>query len=103
VTDLDLSVKHATLLIHHFYKICVLIRFAGGGGGLGCHNSLSSTGNPRYTRSHFTRFRYSAIYGKKAVRKLYSNFAVNVYGGGVTAWRVHQLVTSYQYQCDREC
>jgi hypothetical protein len=45
-----------------------------------------------------TRFR-----GKKAVRKLYCNFAVTVYGGGVTVWRVHQLVTSYQYQCEREC
>jgi hypothetical protein len=45
-----------------------------------------------------TRFR-----GKKAVRKLYSNFAVTVYGGGVTVWRAHQLVTSYQYQCEREC
>jgi hypothetical protein len=41
--------------------------------------------------------------GGKAVRKLYSNFAVNVYSGGVTVWRVHQLVTSYQYQCEREC
>jgi hypothetical protein len=29
-----------------------------------------------------TRFR-----GKKAVRKLYSNCAVTVYGGGVTVWR----------------
>jgi hypothetical protein len=46
-----------------------------------------------------TRFRG----GKKAVRKLYSNFAVTVYGGGVTMWRAHQLVTSYQYQCEREC
>ena len=45
-----------------------------------------------------TRFR-----GKKAVRKLYSNFAVTVYGGSVTVWRSHQLVTSYQYQCEREC
>ena len=45
-----------------------------------------------------TRFRE-----KKAVRKLYSNFAVTVYGGGVTVWRTHQLVTSYQYQCEREC
>ena len=45
-----------------------------------------------------TRFR-----GKKAVRKLYSNFAVTEYGGGVTVWRAHQLVTSYQYQCEREC
>ena len=45
-----------------------------------------------------TRFRE-----KKAVRKLYSNFAVTVYGGGVTLWRAHQLVTSYQYQCEREC
>jgi hypothetical protein len=45
-----------------------------------------------------TRFR-----GEKAVRKLYSNFAVTVYGGGVTVWRAHQLVTSYQYQCEREC
>jgi hypothetical protein len=45
-----------------------------------------------------TRFR-----GKKAVRKLYSNFAATVYGGGVTVWRTHQLVTSYQYQCGREC
>jgi hypothetical protein len=26
------------------------------------------------------------------VRKLYSNFAVTVYGGGVTVWRAHQLV-----------
>jgi hypothetical protein len=41
--------------------------------------------------------------GGKAVRKLYSNFAVTVYGGGVTVWRAHQLVTSYQYQCEREC
>jgi hypothetical protein len=40
---------------------------------------------------------------KKAVRKLYSNFAVTVYSGGVTVWRVHQLVTSYRYQCEREC
>ena len=39
------------------------------------------TGIPRYTRSHFMRFRYNAIWGKKAVRKLYSNFAVTVYGG----------------------
>jgi hypothetical protein len=31
------------------------------------------------------------------------NFAVTVYGGGVTVWRAHQLVTSYQYQCEREC
>ena len=46
-----------------------------------------------------TRFRGK----KKAVRKLYSNFAVTVYGGGVTVWRAHQLVTSYQYQCEREC
>jgi hypothetical protein len=45
-----------------------------------------------------TRFR-----GKKAVRKLYSNFAVTVHGGSVTVWRAHQLVTSYQYQCEREC
>ena len=45
-----------------------------------------------------TRFRE-----KKTVRKLYSNFAVTVYGGGVTVWRAHQLVTSYQYQCEREC
>jgi hypothetical protein len=45
-----------------------------------------------------TRFR-----GKKAVRKLYSNFAVTVYGGDVTVWRAHQLVTFYQYQCEREC
>jgi hypothetical protein len=45
-----------------------------------------------------TRFR-----GKKAVRKLYSNFEVTVYGGGVTVWRAHQLVTSYQYQCEKEC
>ena len=45
-----------------------------------------------------TRFRE-----KKAVRKVYSNFAVTVYGGGVTVWRAHQLVTSYQYQCEREC
>ena len=45
-----------------------------------------------------TRFRE-----KKAVRKLYSNFAVTVYGGGVTVWRAHQLITSYQYQCEREC
>jgi hypothetical protein len=45
-----------------------------------------------------TRFR-----GIKAVRKLYSNFTVTVYGGGVTAWRAHQPVTSYQYQCEREC
>jgi hypothetical protein len=45
-----------------------------------------------------TRFR-----GEKAVRKLYSNFAVTVYGGGVTVRRAHQLVTSYQYQCEREC
>jgi hypothetical protein len=29
-----------------------------------------------------TRFR-----GKKAVRKLFSNFAVTVYGGGVIVWR----------------
>jgi hypothetical protein len=36
-----------------------------------------------------TRFR-----GRKAVRKLNSNFAVTVYGGGVTVWRAHQLVTS---------
>jgi hypothetical protein len=27
--------------------------------------------------------------GKKAVRKLYSNFAVTVYGGGVNVWRAH--------------
>jgi hypothetical protein len=40
--------------------------------------------------------------GKKAVRNLYSNFAVTVYGGVVTVWRAHQLVTSYQYQCERE-
>jgi hypothetical protein len=46
-----------------------------------------------------TRFRGE----KKAVRKLYSNFAVTVYGGGLTVWRAHQLVTSYQYQCEREC
>jgi hypothetical protein len=45
-----------------------------------------------------TRFRE-----RKAVRKLYSSFAVNVYGDGVTVWREHQLVTSYQYQCEREC
>jgi hypothetical protein len=45
-----------------------------------------------------TRFR-----GKKAVRKFYSNFAVTVYGGDVIVWRAHQLVTSYQYQCEREC
>jgi hypothetical protein len=45
-----------------------------------------------------TRFR-----GEKAVRKLYSNFAVTVYGGGGTVWRAHQLVTSYQHQCEREC
>ena len=62
-----------------------------------------TTSIPRYTRSHFTRFRYNAIYGKKAVIKLYSNFAVTVYGGGVTVWRAHQLVTSYHYQCEREC
>jgi hypothetical protein len=40
---------------------------------------------------------------KKAVRKLYTNFAVTVYGGTVTVWRAHQLVTCYQYQCEREC
>jgi hypothetical protein len=40
--------------------------------------------------------------GKKP-RKLYSNFAVTLYGGGVTVWRAHQLVTSYQYQCEKEC
>ena len=45
-----------------------------------------------------TRFRE-----KKAVRKLYSSFAVTVYGGGVTVWRAHQVVISYQYQCEREC
>jgi hypothetical protein len=50
--------------------------------------TVNITGNPRYTRSHFTRFRYNAIEGgKKAVRKLYSNFAVTVYGGGVTVAR----------------
>jgi hypothetical protein len=27
------------------------------------------------------------------VRKLYNNFVVTVYGGGVTVWRAHQLVT----------
>jgi hypothetical protein len=31
------------------------------------------------------------------VRKLHSNFAVTVYGGGVTVWRAHQLVTSCQF------
>jgi hypothetical protein len=31
------------------------------------------------------------------------NFTVTVYGGGVTVWSAHQLVTSYQYQCEREC
>jgi hypothetical protein len=46
-----------------------------------------------------TRFRGK----KKAVRKLYSNFAVTVYSGGVTVWRAHQLVTSYQNHCEREC
>jgi hypothetical protein len=46
-----------------------------------------------------TRFRG----GGETVIKLYSNFAVTVYGGGVTVWRAHQLVTSYQYQCEREC
>ena len=66
-------------------------------------STITCTGIPRYTRSHFTRFRYNAIWGKKAVRKLYTNFAVTVYGGGVTVWRAHQLVTSYQYQCEREC
>jgi hypothetical protein len=45
-----------------------------------------------------TRFRE-----KKSVRKLYTNFAVIVYDGGMTVWRVHQLVTSHQYQCEREC
>ena len=25
------------------------------------------------------------------MRKLYSNFAVTVYGGGMTVWRAHQL------------
>jgi hypothetical protein len=44
-----------------------------------------------------TRFR------EKTVRKLYSNFAVTVYGGGVIVWRAYQPVTSYQYQCEREC
>jgi hypothetical protein len=32
--------------------------------------------------------------GGKPVRKLYSNFAVTVYGGGVTVWLAHQPVTS---------
>jgi hypothetical protein len=41
--------------------------------------------------------------GKKVVRKLYSNFAVTVYGGGVTVWRVDRLVTSCQFQWEREC
>jgi hypothetical protein len=46
-----------------------------------------------------TRFR-----GKKSCEKIIQyNFAVTVYGGGVTVWRAHQLVTSYQYQCEREC
>jgi hypothetical protein len=48
-------------------------------------------------------FAITRLRGKKAVRKLYSNFAVTVYGGGVTVWRAHQPVTSYQYQCQREC
>jgi hypothetical protein len=46
-------------------------------------------------------FAITQFRGKKAVRKLYSNFAVTVYGGGVTVWRAHQLVSSYQYQCER--
>jgi hypothetical protein len=29
-----------------------------------------TTGNPRYTRSHFTRFRYNAIYEKKNSEKI---------------------------------
>jgi hypothetical protein len=37
---------------------------------------------------------------KKVVGKLYSHFAVTVYGGGVTVWRAPQLVTCYQYQCE---
>jgi hypothetical protein len=39
-----------------------------------------------------TRFRENSC--EKIVQY---NFAVTVYGGGVTAWRAHQLVTSYQY------
>jgi hypothetical protein len=46
-----------------------------------------------------TRFR-----GKKSRDKIVQyNFAVTVYGGGVTVWCAHQLVTSYQYQSEGEC
>jgi hypothetical protein len=48
-------------------------------------------------------FAITRFSGEKAMEKLYSNFAVTVYGGGVTVWRTHQLVTSYQHQCEREC
>jgi hypothetical protein len=48
-------------------------------------------------------FAITPFRGGKAARKLYSNFAVTVYGGGVTVWLAHQLVSSYQYQCEREC
>jgi hypothetical protein len=51
-----------------------------------------------YAFSPITRFRENSR--EKIVQY---NFVVTVYGGGVTVWRAHQLVTSYQYQCEREC
>jgi hypothetical protein len=34
------------------------------------HKTLENTGNPRYTWSHFTRFRYNVIYGEKSREKI---------------------------------
>jgi hypothetical protein len=48
--------------------------------------------------SAITRFRENSR--EKIVKY---NITVTVYGGGVTVWRAHQLVTSYQYRCEREC
>jgi hypothetical protein len=62
-----------------------------------CVNDLDQA----HAHFNYTQPSLYAIEGKKAVRKLYSNFAITVYGGGVTEWRAHQLVTSYQYQCER--
>jgi hypothetical protein len=65
---------------------------------------LSCTGIPRFTRSHFTRFRYNAISGKKAVRKLYSNFQSPC---TLVAWiwsaRTSWSHFSSTYQCKRKC
>jgi hypothetical protein len=73
------------------------------------YSTLTARGHIKYRQPSLYAISLSAfsllrdLGEKKTLRKLYSNFAVTVYGGGVPVWRAHQLVTSYQYQCEREC